>query len=70
MSQHEYESALVERIKNGYLVHMVKTPPEGWAPESERPKKKFMGMELDEQDTWYAADQDEVCKILGDHYFG
>lgn len=66
----EYESVNIERIKNGFLVHLTKADPEAWSPATERPKKEIMGMELDDQDTWYAKDDVEVYRLLSAHYFG
>ncbi len=65
----DYESVMIERIKNGHLVHLVRAEPEGWSPEGERPKKQVMGVELDEQDTWFAADEAGVAALLREHYF-
>ncbi len=62
-----YEAVNVETIKNGFLVHLIKGESEEW---SEEKKKTVMGIELDDQDTWYAKDDVEVYRLLKEHFFG
>lgn len=59
-----YKDAHVEEIRNGWLVHLIKNPPEDWSPEAEKPRQKVMGVEIDEAETWYCRDYKDVCKAL------
>ena len=58
-----YAEGRVERIENGWLVHLAKVDQVGEEPET------ILGIPLGPEDTWFARGWIEVAKILSEKLF-
>ena len=66
----KYESFLVERIENGFLVIFSIADDDGeWSPEKEKPKERVMGIEINRTKTFYAKDRRAVISTIEGEYF-
>lgn len=59
----DYREARIERIENGWLVHLAKVDQIGEEPET------ILGIPLGPEDTWFAKGWVEAAKILAEKVF-